>query len=100
MLLEFIRVVKSFTSDKGGMTVPSNGKMALPFPPDHIYPLPPHTPHTPHTVPSPLLPHKDTLTTLLLSALADSHASIRVITIATIAGLLDLDSFLDSKEVL
>ena len=97
MLLEFIRVVKSFTSDKEGMTVPSNGKMALPFPPDHIYPLPPHTPHT---VPSPLLPHKDTLTTLLLSALADSHASIRVVTIATVAGLLDLDSFLDSKEVL
>ena len=112
-------MVKTFTSDKEGMTFPSDGKMSLPSFPvhDHMYPLPPHTPHTvpspllphdhmyplpphtPHTVPSPLLPHKDTLTTLLLSALADNHASIRAVTIATIAGLLDLDNFLEPKEV-
>ena len=52
----------------------------------------------PHTVLCPLLPFKDSILSLILPAMGDSHASLRVVSIAAIAGLLDLESFLEEKE--
>ena len=94
VLLEFIQVVKTFAYDEEGMSVVVlREHTTCPCSP------PPTHPHTPHPVSSPLLPHKDSLTTLLLSAVWDSRTSIKMVAIATIAGLLDLEGFLDSREV-